>query len=188
MYLLVDWYGLYMGADRERRVFVSLYGPGSFNGFHMVTENEDGKKRVLQTCAEFNKKTHNGKKKEIDQFSKTKTQNALFYICMFIHLKFSFEVVQYQQSLFYSFFKTGCCHVQFSALWVWFIQNEHRLVFAFFLKPLYSISPLSIAWSTQRVFSPRRSNMICIFVFVYLIIDLRPFSSFSHWECELLRH
>lgn len=28
MYLLVEWYTVYMGVDREKGVFVSLYGPG----------------------------------------------------------------------------------------------------------------------------------------------------------------
>ena len=46
---------------------------------------------------------------------------------------------------------------------------------------LFPLPPL-IARSTQRVFSPRRPNMICIFVFVYLIIDLRPRSSFFPTE------
>lgn len=39
MYLLVDWYTLYMGVDREWGVFVSLYGPGTSNGCHMAKEN-----------------------------------------------------------------------------------------------------------------------------------------------------
>lgn len=62
MYLLVDWYTLYMSADRERGVFVSLYGPWTCAGCHMATENgmrEESKKnkRTLLTCAEFNENT-----------------------------------------------------------------------------------------------------------------------------------
>lgn len=39
MYLLVDWYTVYIGTDRERGLFVSLYGPGTSNGCHMAKEN-----------------------------------------------------------------------------------------------------------------------------------------------------
>lgn len=74
-----------MGADRERRVFVSLYGPGTSNGCHMAKQNgrkeeEEGekkkRKRSLQTCAEFNENTEEIKRN--GQFllrEKTKTKN-----------------------------------------------------------------------------------------------------------------
>lgn len=58
-----------MGVDREWGVFVSLYGPGTSNGCHMAKENvgkvekkKEGKKRTLQTCAQFNKNTEEIKK------------------------------------------------------------------------------------------------------------------------------
>lgn len=93
MYLLVDWYTLYMGVDRDRGIFVSLYGSGTFNGCHMGKEKErnwgkeaDEKRELCKVPVLSLIKRSENKKKWI-YWKKELTLNILFsYISMYIHL------------------------------------------------------------------------------------------------------
>lgn len=194
MYLLVDWYTLCIGADREWGVFVSLYGPGTSNGCHMAkqTGREGGKK----TCTDLGwfewKRRGNGRNKSICK--KRKTEQIFFFfhdICMRSRSSSALTLFSIDSLCFIAFFQGHCCCMQHSTRRLHCISRERWLYS--FSRPLFPApSPLSlfhfpalIARSTQQGGSRHAallryaSSCLCIWLSIY---DLLFFSHLTENE------
>lgn len=130
---------------------------------------EDRRKRTLhEPCAECNENT-----KEVERNGEN-----LLCVCVFVGVGGVFSDISIHihlnsvLKLYFLFRGHYYYYIPYIGRWVWYIRMEWG-PYIFLSLPFPKL-----LGALKRVFSPCRSNTICIFVFMYLIIDLRSCSSF----------